>query len=162
MGPISRGLTLLNLGRASSLRISLAAKILPSRRWSWICVEICIFFNYFWDMSLFIVVWFLGGVSLQKVPFLSEDLELECEGKDKYKCGSNVFWKWWTLIMMVIPNSIILFSVKLNKLLSYCSVWVLHLFIFLLHAYNLLFSSFFFLVSFCFQPNSTFVIPPLF
>ncbi|KAK9111453.1 hypothetical protein Scep_018972 [Stephania cephalantha] len=30
----------------------------------------------------------------KKVPFLSEDLELECEGKDKYKCGSNVFWKW--------------------------------------------------------------------
>ncbi|KAJ0040467.1 hypothetical protein Pint_27315 [Pistacia integerrima] len=20
--------------------------------------------------------------------------KLECEGKDKYKCGSNVFWKW--------------------------------------------------------------------
>jgi photosystem I subunit PsaN len=31
---------------------------------------------------------------MQKVPFISEDLELECEGKDKYKCGSNVFWKW--------------------------------------------------------------------
>ncbi|CAJ2641582.1 unnamed protein product [Trifolium pratense] len=30
----------------------------------------------------------------KKVPFISEDLELECEGKDKYKCGSNVFWKW--------------------------------------------------------------------
>ncbi|XP_027330745.1 photosystem I reaction center subunit N, chloroplastic isoform X2 [Abrus precatorius] len=30
----------------------------------------------------------------KKVPFLTEDLELECEGKDKYKCGSNVFWKW--------------------------------------------------------------------
>ncbi|KAL8473564.1 hypothetical protein ACS0TY_029726 [Phlomoides rotata] len=30
----------------------------------------------------------------KKVPFLSEDLELECEGKDKFKCGSNVFWKW--------------------------------------------------------------------
>ncbi|GAB4848241.1 hypothetical protein Ancab_002908 [Ancistrocladus abbreviatus] len=30
----------------------------------------------------------------KKVPFLSDDLELECEGKDKYKCGSNVFWKW--------------------------------------------------------------------
>ncbi|GAB2279152.1 hypothetical protein Dimus_013807 [Dionaea muscipula] len=30
----------------------------------------------------------------KKVPFLSEDLEIECEGKDKYKCGSNVFWKW--------------------------------------------------------------------
>ncbi|KAL4559211.1 hypothetical protein LXL04_031345 [Taraxacum kok-saghyz] len=30
----------------------------------------------------------------KKVPFLSEDLELECKGKDKYKCGSNVFWKW--------------------------------------------------------------------
>ncbi|MCD7462505.1 hypothetical protein HAX54_048682 [Datura stramonium] len=28
----------------------------------------------------------------KKVPFLSEDLALE-EGKDKYKCGSNVFWK---------------------------------------------------------------------
>ncbi|KAL1556978.1 photosystem I reaction center subunit N, chloroplastic-like [Salvia divinorum] len=27
----------------------------------------------------------------KKVPF---DLALECEGKDKYKCGSNVFWKW--------------------------------------------------------------------
>ncbi|XP_073060658.1 photosystem I reaction center subunit N, chloroplastic-like [Primulina eburnea] len=30
----------------------------------------------------------------KKVPFLSDDLELECQGKDKYKCGSNVFWKW--------------------------------------------------------------------
>ncbi|KAJ4878578.1 hypothetical protein Rs2_43596 [Raphanus sativus] len=30
----------------------------------------------------------------KKVPFISEDLALECEGKDKYKCGSNVFWKW--------------------------------------------------------------------
>ncbi|KAL9229476.1 hypothetical protein vseg_004938 [Gypsophila vaccaria] len=30
----------------------------------------------------------------KKVPFISEDLEVECEGKDKYKCGSNVFWKW--------------------------------------------------------------------
>ncbi|KAG6532286.1 photosystem I reaction center subunit N, chloroplastic-like [Zingiber officinale] len=30
----------------------------------------------------------------KKVPFLSDDLEIECEGKDKYKCGSNVFWKW--------------------------------------------------------------------
>ncbi|PHU08361.1 Photosystem I reaction center subunit N, chloroplastic [Capsicum chinense] len=31
----------------------------------------------------------------KKVPFLSDDLDLECEGKDKYKCGSNVFWKWF-------------------------------------------------------------------
>ncbi|KAK8928410.1 hypothetical protein KSP39_PZI017374 [Platanthera zijinensis] len=30
----------------------------------------------------------------KKVKFLTEDLEVECEGKDKYKCGSNVFWKW--------------------------------------------------------------------
>ncbi|XP_057542598.1 photosystem I reaction center subunit N, chloroplastic [Amaranthus tricolor] len=30
----------------------------------------------------------------QKVPFISDDIEIECEGKDKYKCGSNVFWKW--------------------------------------------------------------------
>ncbi|KAA8515204.1 hypothetical protein F0562_018383 [Nyssa sinensis] len=30
----------------------------------------------------------------KKVPFLSDDLDLECEGKDKFKCGSNVFWKW--------------------------------------------------------------------
>ncbi|XP_022774738.1 photosystem I reaction center subunit N, chloroplastic-like isoform X1 [Durio zibethinus] len=30
----------------------------------------------------------------KKVPFISDDLDLECEGKDKYKCGSNVFWKW--------------------------------------------------------------------
>ncbi|KAK3036012.1 hypothetical protein RJ639_031185 [Escallonia herrerae] len=30
----------------------------------------------------------------KKVPFISDDLELECQGKDKYKCGSNVFWKW--------------------------------------------------------------------
>ena len=30
----------------------------------------------------------------KKVPFISEDLEIECEGKEKYKCGSNVFWKW--------------------------------------------------------------------
>lgn len=36
---------------------------------------------------------------LQKVPFISEDLELECEGKDKFKCGSNVFWKWWKTAM---------------------------------------------------------------
>jgi photosystem I subunit PsaN len=33
-------------------------------------------------------------VSLQKVPFISDDLEIECEGKEKFKCGSNVFWKW--------------------------------------------------------------------
>ncbi|KAK9230248.1 hypothetical protein WN944_023215 [Citrus x changshan-huyou] len=31
---------------------------------------------------------------LNKVPLISDDLELECKGKDKYKCGSNVFWKW--------------------------------------------------------------------
>lgn len=31
---------------------------------------------------------------LQRVPFITEDLEIECEGKEKYKCGSNVFWKW--------------------------------------------------------------------
>ncbi|XP_065874152.1 photosystem I reaction center subunit N, chloroplastic isoform X1 [Euphorbia lathyris] len=30
----------------------------------------------------------------KKVPFISDDLEVECAGKDKYKCGSNVFWKW--------------------------------------------------------------------
>ncbi|KAL9660555.1 hypothetical protein QQ045_025370 [Rhodiola kirilowii] len=30
----------------------------------------------------------------KKVPFLSDDIDLECQGKDKYKCGSNVFWKW--------------------------------------------------------------------
>ncbi|KAE9449812.1 hypothetical protein C3L33_18289, partial [Rhododendron williamsianum] len=30
----------------------------------------------------------------KKVEFLSEDIELECKGRDKYKCGSNVFWKW--------------------------------------------------------------------
>ncbi|KAH7859410.1 hypothetical protein Vadar_000752 [Vaccinium darrowii] len=30
----------------------------------------------------------------KKVKFLSEDKELECTGWDKYKCGSNVFWKW--------------------------------------------------------------------
>ncbi|KAJ8499319.1 hypothetical protein OPV22_009871 [Ensete ventricosum] len=30
----------------------------------------------------------------KKVPFITDDLEIECEGKDKYKCGSNVFWKW--------------------------------------------------------------------
>ena len=30
----------------------------------------------------------------KKVPFISDDIELECEGKDKFKCGSNVFWKW--------------------------------------------------------------------
>lgn len=30
----------------------------------------------------------------KKVPFISDDLAVECEGKDKYKCGSNVFWKW--------------------------------------------------------------------
>lgn len=40
---------------------------------------------------------FTGCQDLAKrknVPFLSEDLKLECEGKEKYKCGSNVFWKW--------------------------------------------------------------------
>eukprot|EP01018_Ginkgo_biloba_P006246 Gb_30707 [translate_table: standard] len=40
---------------------------------------------------------FTGCQDLAKtkgVPFLSEDLKLECEGKDKFKCGSNVFWKW--------------------------------------------------------------------
>jgi photosystem I subunit PsaN len=31
---------------------------------------------------------------MQEVKFLTEDINLECEGKDKYKCGSNVFWKW--------------------------------------------------------------------
>ncbi|KAK9230250.1 hypothetical protein WN944_023217 [Citrus x changshan-huyou] len=31
---------------------------------------------------------------LKKVPLISDDLELESKGKDKYKCGSNVFWKW--------------------------------------------------------------------
>ncbi|WCJ37838.1 Photosystem I reaction center subunit N chloroplastic [Euphorbia peplus] len=31
---------------------------------------------------------------LKKVPFISDDLDVECAGKDKYKCGSNVFWKW--------------------------------------------------------------------
>ncbi|RZS10009.1 hypothetical protein BHM03_00041159 [Ensete ventricosum] len=31
---------------------------------------------------------------VQKVAFITDDLEIECEGKDKYKCGSNVFWKW--------------------------------------------------------------------
>ncbi|TLN28254.1 hypothetical protein FED16_19135, partial [Acinetobacter baumannii] len=31
---------------------------------------------------------------LKKVPFISDDIELECKGKDKFKCGSNVFWKW--------------------------------------------------------------------
>ncbi|CAH9142891.1 unnamed protein product [Cuscuta epithymum] len=30
----------------------------------------------------------------KKVAFITDDLELECEGKDKHKCGSNVFWKW--------------------------------------------------------------------
>ncbi|PWZ31276.1 Photosystem I reaction center subunit N, chloroplastic [Zea mays] len=30
----------------------------------------------------------------KKVPFISDDLEIECEGKEKFKCGSNVFWKW--------------------------------------------------------------------
>ncbi|TVU51272.1 hypothetical protein EJB05_02683 [Eragrostis curvula] len=30
----------------------------------------------------------------KKVPFITDDLEIECEGKEKYKCGSNVFWKW--------------------------------------------------------------------
>ncbi|KAJ7258464.1 hypothetical protein O6H91_Y410800 [Diphasiastrum complanatum] len=40
---------------------------------------------------------FTGCQDLAKsknVKFLTEDLKLECEGKDKYKCGSNVFWKW--------------------------------------------------------------------
>ena len=29
----------------------------------------------------------------KNVPFLTDDLKLECQGKDKYKCGSNVFWQ---------------------------------------------------------------------
>ncbi|KAK8672833.1 hypothetical protein V6N13_111192 [Hibiscus sabdariffa] len=33
-------------------------------------------------------------LNAKKVPLISDDLALECEGKDKYKCGSNVFWKW--------------------------------------------------------------------
>ncbi|MCL7044924.1 hypothetical protein MKW94_015156 [Papaver nudicaule] len=40
---------------------------------------------------------FTGCQDLAKrknVPFLSDDLKVECEGKDKFKCGSNVFWKW--------------------------------------------------------------------
>ncbi|CAA2969068.1 photosystem I reaction center subunit N, chloroplastic-like [Olea europaea subsp. europaea] len=37
----------------------------------------------------------------KKVPFISEDLELECKGKDKYKCGSNVFWKWKSLLVVI-------------------------------------------------------------
>ncbi|KAG2280139.1 hypothetical protein Bca52824_051359 [Brassica carinata] len=32
--------------------------------------------------------------SCKFIPLISEYLALECEGKDKYKCGSNVFWKW--------------------------------------------------------------------
>jgi hypothetical protein len=32
-------------------------------------------------------------VFLQKVLFISDDLEIECERK-KYKCGSNFFWNW--------------------------------------------------------------------
>ena len=30
----------------------------------------------------------------KRVPFITDDLEIECEGKEKFKCGSNVFWKW--------------------------------------------------------------------
>ncbi|GLT25125.1 hypothetical protein SLA2020_002760 [Shorea laevis] len=30
----------------------------------------------------------------KRVPFITDDLELECKGRDKFKCGSNVFWKW--------------------------------------------------------------------
>ncbi|MCO5574650.1 hypothetical protein L7F22_028439 [Adiantum nelumboides] len=40
---------------------------------------------------------FTGCQDLAKkknVPFLTDDLKLECEGKDKHKCASNVFWKW--------------------------------------------------------------------
>lgn len=29
----------------------------------------------------------------QSVKFLTEDLKLECEGKEAYHCGSDVFWK---------------------------------------------------------------------
>ncbi|KAI5067883.1 hypothetical protein GOP47_0016228 [Adiantum capillus-veneris] len=40
---------------------------------------------------------FTGCQDLAKktnVPFLTDDLKIECEGKEKYKCASNVFWKW--------------------------------------------------------------------
>ncbi|KAH7432936.1 hypothetical protein KP509_07G046800 [Ceratopteris richardii] len=40
---------------------------------------------------------FTGCQDLAKkknVPFLTDDLKIECEGKEKYKCAANVFWKW--------------------------------------------------------------------
>ncbi|GLJ26740.1 hypothetical protein SUGI_0521020 [Cryptomeria japonica] len=30
---------------------------------------------------------------LKNVPFLTDDIKLECQGKAKYRCGSNVFWQ---------------------------------------------------------------------
>jgi hypothetical protein len=42
-------------------------------------------------MLMIAVMWVLMRV--QKVKFLSEDIALECEGKEAYKCAEDVFWK---------------------------------------------------------------------
>lgn len=91
--PTSPGHLRFSLALASSLRTSPVAKILRSKRFE--------IFEFDQVLVSFVnsnhVVWsslLLLLLSLQKVPFISEDLALECEGKDKYKCGSNVFWKW--------------------------------------------------------------------
>lgn len=82
-----------NLGLASSLRTSPAAKILPSKRFDFLFIYFLVCFLH-WFFSDWLSPSFIGFWLMQKVPFISEDLQLECEGKDKYKCGSNVFWKW--------------------------------------------------------------------
>lgn len=85
--------TLFNLEPASSLRTSLAARISPRKKWNPYSQLMSSVFPVVLQWWLY--NWFSSVLLVQKVPFLSEDLELECEGRDKYKCGSNVFWKWW-------------------------------------------------------------------
>lgn len=91
--PTSPGHLRFSLALASSLRTSPVAKILRSKRFEiFEFDQVLVSFvnsNHVVSSSLLLLL-----LLLQKVPFISEDLALECEGKDKYKCGSNVFWKW--------------------------------------------------------------------
>ncbi|CAF1889474.1 hypothetical protein YC2023_014651 [Brassica napus] len=75
---------------ASSVRISLDVRILPSKKFF---AETQSFLSLFGrSLDEEIIMSFV--LYMHKVPLISEYLALECEGKDKYKCGSNVFWKW--------------------------------------------------------------------